>query len=1070
MGCIRAHGALRASQNFIQISGGQMRIVKAIDSAIQSIRPTKRGGGVSSTTANNGFTGYQRTQTPVPDKPAGVIPEQPVEVTPDIARLAEQAVNKRKLVYKQLSGGSAGTGVPAIPDQKEGRVLVEAEYHPGKQTYHQALDEFFGDSYPQKQELKDAIAAAFQNAAGRTKAEEHYRHSTRLAAALAASVGTGWEGSNDLFPVQVMSCLRHMNLADMARNAGHGAIVDNSSPEVREAAWRLAYELASTTNGYETLRQVTQISDDDSLTLKNFLDTACHMAEALPKVKADPASLLEHATTTNKRTLLGDALCADHMLLQGRSWTEVATSHPMLACATTAVRSGFDTDAPGSPLDRLRKRSEKLPKLVDAAVKRYNDGSRLPVAGNFLAPFSRRPSPVMQVLEHGIRNLHDGALAVAADMPHALGALEGGLDEKIRICSLRLDEAGNTPPAPAVGATGRLPEHAPGPQELHAGLADSLVKQAIVKAWNARGVMQRSLGLELQPHELDWVRQQLRKLEQGSLNLNMNARFIPGELESRFDQSLSQVRLTPDTLDEWAKGAVDFPGREESASTHKLPEWFRQYSDSIREIKGDARKGGLPERIDSEDALRYIQSVYDGLTLGAVATGASGRTAGIHTSNYVSNLLRAMTAGQITPTARGEFTRTKEETVTLGIQAPGVVFGYGEQRKGFKGGELGARVPVASAALGASVENVLLSGLLIRGDRVGGLPTVGYRTDRGKGMAGDPELREEFGRNLVNALLRPLSDEDRRRGLKTPADRLMAEHPELSFTWINKGDVKQKTRRVSGQAGAGISLDLAKWNFGGKWTISMHRTHQPEHRQHYEEKTGRVRCVRDIAHLGFGVRVQAGAEGPGNLFSIPISIPASASADVAAGFTTVQRNLTYLDGAVDPTSYMMITHRRAEDFARAVLARLDDWAVTVVNRRLSTVPLDQRPAAGTEQHDALMDEGRESVRRFVQQVLDRAIPIETFNEWSQLNPDAADRINSLLTNAKLAHKAGKENVAQTAEKAANTIANDPASWSPILLFTLETQKVETRRGLPNVVAVFNAGEAYTTTNVRLLDG
>lgn len=1029
------------------------------------------------------------------------------ELTPD-----QKLAKSQGAVDRLLKRSGAQYKLNGAPVNHNFSVLAAALEDTTGNAHHALVDRYFRNMYGDgsgmnvaHNALKTAIADAIPDLDPPdplSKAEQM----SYLTTALAGAMGDTITQRNPVHARQALLCLQNMDLTQIILGTAQppdrpNDLSDPMWSKVQQIAWKTAYALATSKEGFATLQKVANSNDggiapEDAGKLKNFLNAAqCKVKELEHKdllrlVNVDPASLLTHAK--KHRSLAGDALQGDHSILGGASWNQLSENHPLLAYASGAVRNGFDDDSPGSDLHDAMQRASKMPDWVKRAVKRYNDpeydkkikSANLLLPNKFKSPFSAL------VNEGGVKSLHKHCIGESKAAEIAWRQLTLAHMDLANEKSLILQQAaaqannnGGPSTASPLGTVKKI-------------LIDSFVKTAILEVSQLyRGLRGRYQGRPLQDWEKDAVLEKLGEYaaESGStvtteelveaFNAYCNDSFVldSGALEAWANQVFQE--LYPNMSEQEAADAcleitdnrhTDWPGLQEA----------------LARVKGEVNSPKLEkyledEQLTEEGLINYMKDINSGSELGSSLTTSAGYTLGLTSQNLLTatlgDLIYAVQQGTVPISIAGQFSATggKEAFVNLSIPAPAVTLEFGTQRKGtvtagisaFAGYHTKTPAKIGDYSLGvtgggslgvaASYEDIQKQG-------------VAYRKKR-SGLAKDTDLKEEFN-TVIDAAMRRLTDDDKEKGFTSPLQKVLASSDDVSVTYLRGGDAKEKKIKGAGTASVVGNLSVGKFRFGGSVGLTGVHTYQNESWNVRDEKQGATRLRTETAVQSFVLKAHASANvsavhplGNDAFRSIGTgSNQSSISADIYQRSMLVKRNLTFVDGDVSPSSFLSYTHQTADGFAESVLNQIDRWTATEIKNILLQMPEDKRPDPGSDEYAAIEKEAEETIRQFVAQAQVNAKACKSHTEWLQLNADKANEINKHLTNSKLALLANDLDEARKEDEIALRIARDPDSWDPILLFTAKAVNESTTRGIPNFGLISNSTQSLNVNNLETM--
>lgn len=475
--------------------------------------------------------------------------ELPRELTAKQAKIGRQKLAKL-FDTKTIDGGDSVLSRAMQPstDNTSHHGLVDALFIGGNGGAHDAL--------------KDAIAEAVSSPDGK----EASAHRTLLTLSLAGVCGDSKINRCPGEAIDVLACLRGMDLtgivrgnAQMPTKSASSANSVNSadranSPypnKVQRAAWSMAYQLAASNSAaYDALNQAstTKIPDEHKRVMKNLMDS-CHHMISLKQGGQDtnsdlsPASL--KAEAERRKSLVGDAVRGNHAIVcsddgPSKAWKALAQSDPKLAIASSAVRNGMYDDSKGSPFDKAAKRSQKLLVWKDRAIKRHqefqlqppapaSDGGSAPPpqrrgldrlktissavgakvgreAANLIAPGYKK-SPITPLLEQAeiLKNARTNALDESRKVQTVLSQLRCA--HKDALSALAGDLATQAQSEQDSAKEGGSPKSA---------LNDCLVKIAILEVFEKRNVMHRVQGKPLSEGEKEMVNRRLAEFATGA--------------------------------------------------------------------------------------------------------------------------------------------------------------------------------------------------------------------------------------------------------------------------------------------------------------------------------------------------------------------------------------------------------------------------------------------------------------------------------------------------------------------------------------------------------------------------
>lgn len=1110
------------------------------------------GVGVASVSINTGL-GYEKSYTPDTgaDKDGRI--NHPRVDLPNEQTTSAEAIARANHARQKLLKAS-GAQYDATP--------MNAVEHVHDDVLHGLFPQGTHEAYLQRCDLMANIGDALQ---AETNGAEKASHMKRLIFALAAALGTEKADRNPATGQQVLQCLRRMDLPGILRGAAFPVRPDGTAygADIQEAVWKMTYVMGTSDLAMETLKKVANnqgpgprasklcnlrdlkkvannqgsgpgklIQAADGRKLKNFLNAAHLVITQNPAVSRSPSALLAHVGQRGNESLAGNALRADHLMIadQSMTWAELADTgpgnpkaRPMWAFASSAVRNGFASDAPGSPLDRGLKRAAKLSdQWVPRAARRFNSPVRAAVATfmNRLTP-ARHKSPLSAMLGAGtVKNLHR----------HSIGESEAVQDVLIELSRAGRDlaDASRT----RLRDPGATDEERQGCKKT---LLDSLVRIAILDTWNEeRGLRQRLTDRPLQPPEIAKIRDKLRGEEAAPEN---RAVIAPGQLTQVFDHLAAPPALMVETLEAWANDAREAlamlaPAAEAGSAHDAQPSAAPGRSANWATLdKALERMNGNVDLVKVEDFLddqgkidrhgmaAYMSAAAAGSALGTKLDTRAGGTVGLDSRNFIPAMLKPAKAqaGNVLQPAvpmalRGQFVATHgaEGVVSMALPSEGVTLEVASRQKGMmtvgvsafvgvhlEGPELdGKNIGVTlGGSLGfyASYEEERKAGVQIRIGR-NGRPAEENRPARAPGLAGDAQAKEAFD-PFIHAAIEGLTDHDKTAGFTSPLHKILAMSDEISVTYQDGKNFRDRKIKGGATAGVGATANYGLGRLGVYAGITAESTFQPEAWQVNIEQTGATRIERETAVQAFKINANVALNGA----AVDVYDPFSAFGNVGLGADsayvswnilnramTVQRTIIYDGANVTSGSNLHYKHQTADGFAQSVLNQIDLWSHAELKNIVNNMSAESRatlnfphdwpafPGAGMRYDsddatfNALAQESRQTIRQFVDNAQRNAEPNKTFSEWYQLSAATAREISMHKANAQLAFLAGEPDTAREEEGLAARIAHNPGSWDPILLFSLKSLNETSSVGLPDIGLVLKSHKSLAVTTLETL--
>lgn len=1016
-------------------------------------------------------------------------------------------------------------------------ILAEVLEDAAPTAHHSAVDRYFrnmqgdgGGANVARNALKEAIANAIPDTTPNNPLAKS-ENMCYLTLALAGALGETKAARNPAAAAHVLACLQGMDLAGIIRGTAQmPPRPANLQPwikweNIQRAAWKAAYALATTTKGYATLQMVANSNDGgiklaDTRKLKNFLNAAHFKLQEMKRnmalrldIDSDPAYLLEHARL--HRSLVGDALQGDEVVLMGSSWDELKTNSPMCAYASSAVRNGFTDDGPNSDLQKAMQRANKMTTWVDRAIKRYNE--RRYEAGikamNYVLPHKWK-SPLTALINAGdVKSLHH----------HSIGeskAAEIAWDQLLRAY---IEIIGNKKTALATHNTSDGPVDQNQLKEDKAVLIDSAIRASILKAFDTfRGLRGRFQARPMQDFEKDEARNRLMEYAK-----EMSDHLDEAELLQAFDDFTAvPMTLNSDTLDEWAYYAfmkshgensaeevaakfltlVSGPAESSAADGHAKTDW-PLLVDALKRVRGEVSEVRLEDhlvggKLTLNGFIAYLKRIAGGNELGSSLTTSASSTVGVTSKNYLTttlaDLFYMVSQGVVPVSINGQFTATgtREAYVNLSLLTSGLTLEMGSQQKGqvqvgvsvFAGYHVKTPLPIEGGQLGltaggslgvaALYEETKKSSVILRLGRAGHSDREDEpdgRSPRPAGLAGDTQAKEEFN-PIIETAMTPLSDEDKKCGFTSPLQKVLACSDDISLTWQDEAGFRDRSLKGAASVTASGIASMGRWRAGVSGSLTGAYTHQNESWQVSQERQGATRTrVEKAVHSfalsgGIGVNGAAVSAYSDNAFRTIGTGAASANANVEfyQRAMMVNRCIIFSGGEVTPLSFLSYTHRTANGYAESVLKQIDRWTKTEVENMLGQMPEDRRPTEGSEEYREIEREARETIRQFVAQAQASAQPYKSYTEWLQLKKDKLNEANKHLTNAKLARLANDQKEAAKEEEIATRILRDPDSWDPLLLFTSKALSERWTQGIPNIGLIANSSQSLDIVNLETL--
>jgi|GEM_PF-5533705 len=597
------------------------------------------------------------------------------------------------------------------------------------------------------------------------------------------------------------------------------------------------------------------------------------------------------------------------------------------------------------------------------------------------------------------------------------------------------------------------------------------------------------------------------------------------------------VVLTPEVIEEWA---VDVRGKLMEAvigdASSVSANWDRMEA-ALERWKGKVPEVEIPSFMTEDEFDDAILGIMGGLELGSSAKGIQGWTTGGDTS-ILSKLLSAdsdeeieksgegedkgalelaedvahvavnvVAAGVVVPRFKATGSREVFFNLELSAQALGVSFGSqirGNVELGVYG-RVGPNIAIdykdktygvlagGSGGIVGRYEEVQPNGVLVL--RMGGRTGRNWDAEAGgaeykiaPGMNGDTARKAEFVEPL-RALLSPVTADERNRGISTPLHRAMLTE-DVSVTYQQYGDMPERKGKVMGGLGVGgifryghgrVGLNVAELR--PDWIKELEAFNV------MEEKQGATRIYRETGLTAWSVGVATGAvAGAGDDEVVVGGVPLSYKADFFNRLMMARRNIIIENNDVQASSYLQLAHQSFDGFAQSVLGRLDEWAESVIRRRIASVPEDLRPAippAGTDlssddnmrtyrDYIALKEDMKTTVRSYLKAKEEKensGIKSATYthSEWLTLNPARALEANKHMALKSAANLLGEREEARKQDKAAKTILRNPDSYVPTLLFGLKTLAQPVVTG-PNLGIVSQRYRSIETTTLTDIDG